>query len=120
MRQQAAPGSESDESMRMHLDLQGTLVNPTDPRVSDYADWLYRYVRCGLAHAFVLEWGHIEDSRLGAYVKLSASGQPQINQDELVQDFARAWGRYLDLVAASPADPVARKFACRFDAVFHD
>jgi hypothetical protein len=104
----------------MHLDLRRTLVNPTDPRVSDYADWLYLYVRCGLAHAFVLEWGHIDNSRLGAYLGLSAAGQPQINQDELVEDFARAWNRYLDEVVAAPTDSLARKFASRFDAVFHD
>src|ERR1700680_1769539 len=100
----------------MHSDLQRPLDNPTDPKVSNYADWLYRYVRCGLAHSFVLEWGHIENSHLGAYVTLSASGQPQINQDELVQDFAKGWERYLDIVAAAPTDPLARKFEHRFDA----
>jgi hypothetical protein len=88
--------------------------------VTDYADWLYRYVRCGLAHAFALEWGHIENSRLGAYLGLSASGQPQINQDELVEDFATGWSRYLDDVAVAPAGALAAKFANRFDAVFHD
>jgi hypothetical protein len=104
----------------MHHDLQNALAHPTDRRVTDYADWLYLYVRCGLAHAFALVWGHIENSRLGTYVSLSASGQPQINQDELVADFASGWDRYLDAVAAAPTDPLALKFARRFDPVFHD
>jgi hypothetical protein len=104
----------------MHHDLQTPLVCPADPRVTDYADWLYKYVRCGLAHGFALEWGHIENSLVIAYVGISTSGQPQINQDELVEDFAREWNRYLDAVRAAPADPLALKFGRRFDEIFHD
>lgn len=104
----------------MHPDLQQPLTHPTDQNVSTYADWLYRYVRCGLAHGFALEWGHIENFRLGAYINRSAAGQPQINQDELVEDFARGWSRYLDAVNIAPTGPLARNFEIRFDAVFHD
>jgi hypothetical protein len=50
----------------MHADFQRPLANPNDKSVSIYADWLYGYIRCGLSHAFALEWGHIENSRLGA------------------------------------------------------
>jgi hypothetical protein len=104
----------------MHPDLQVPLVSPTDQRVKDYADWLYLYVRCGLAHGFALEWGHIENSRVLPYLGLSATGQPQINQDELVMDFARGWNRYLDATTIDPVGPLARKFTTRFDAVFND
>ena len=104
----------------MHHDLQTPLAYAADPRVTDYADWFYLYVRCGLAHSFALEWGHIENSRLGTYRSLSASGQPQINQDELLADFARGWSRYLDAVAGAPVDPLALNFARRFAAIFHD
>jgi len=104
----------------MHSDLHTPLACPSDARVTDYADWLYLYVRCGLAHAFALEWGHIESFRLGSYIRLSATGQPQINQDELVDDFARGWNRFLIAVAGAPADQISLQFAHRFDEVFHD
>jgi hypothetical protein len=104
----------------MDRDLQGRLVKPGEQRVTDYADWLYLDVRCGLAHAFALEWGHIEDSRLGTYVRLADDGQPQINQDRLLADFARGWQQYLDTVSAAPGIELSDKFVIRFDQVFHD
>jgi len=104
----------------MHPDLQRPLTNPADLQTANYADWLYRSVRCGLAHAFALEWGHIENSRLGSYVNISADGQPQINQNALVEDFAAAWNRYLGDVVGDPASLLAQRFAMRFDAIFHD
>jgi hypothetical protein len=105
----------------MHADLRRGLRHPTDQRVADYADWLYCYVRCGLTHAFALEWGHIEGAGLGAYIGLSQRAEPQVNQNDLVDDFARAWNAFLDAVAAAPRhDALAQNFARRFDQVFHD
>jgi hypothetical protein len=105
----------------MHADLRQPLHYPTDPRVTDYADWLYRNVRCGLSHAFALEWGHIEGpSVLATYTGQSAAGQPQVNQNELVEDFARGWGQYLGAVSADPASVKGGNFEKRFDQVFHD
>jgi hypothetical protein len=104
----------------MHADFQGALTNPSNRTISTYADWLYAYIRCGLSHAFALEWGHIENSGLGAYLRLSTVGQPQINQDALVEDFARGWERYLDDVAADPTAKIARDFSERFGEIFHD
>jgi hypothetical protein len=105
----------------MHADLRRTLHHPADARITDHADWLYSYIRCGLSHAFVLEWGHIEGPpALTGYIGQSHTGQPQINQNELVEDFARGWDRYLQEVAHDPVCAVGQNFERRFDQVFHD
>jgi hypothetical protein len=105
----------------MAPDFQRPQKHPNDPRISNFADWLYCNVRCGLSHGFDLEWGHIESRHsLQTYLGISTMRQPQINQDQLLKDFARGWNRYLDEVAASPASQLAQKFERRFNAVFHD
>src|ERR1700680_3259578 len=103
----------------MHADLQHPLVDPRKPnRPRTYVDWLYEDIRCGLSHGFALEWGHIEN--LGPYVGLAASGQPQINQNELLEDFVRGWHSYLGEVSLNPAANLAQDFEKRFHEVFHD
>jgi hypothetical protein len=102
----------------MHADLQQPLLHPTDPRVTNYADWLYRYVRCGLSHSFALEWGHIEGPLMGAYLGRSPVGQPQINQNELLEDFVRGWNRYLTEVAGGQTPPLTQNFETRFAQIF--
>jgi hypothetical protein len=101
--------------------LQRAITHPTDTRVNNYGDWLYHYVRCGLSHSFALEWGHIEGPNLGTYVALSATtGEPQINQNEFVNDFVLGWNKYLVEVSSILKPQLTRDFEARFGQIFHD
>lgn len=110
----------------LHSDLSKKLSLPaglrhSGRRIDDYADWLYVCVRCGLSHAFALELGHIEQPpELQTYVGLTSAGQPQINQQELVENSASGWAKYLDDVAALRNAAISKRFEARFDEVFHD
>jgi hypothetical protein len=100
------------------------VTHPPVAGIRTFADWLYACVRCELSHSFALEWGHIEgpDRMAGIYVDISQrTGQPRINQNEFLEDFARGWNRYLgDVEGAAHTDPLRLNFMRRFDMVFHD
>jgi len=86
-----------------------------------YADWLYRHVRCALSHGFKLGWGRIEGRQLGAHIlPHPVSGEPQIDQHWLLDDFANGWTAYLTAVSAGTGKDIANKFEARFDQLFHD
>jgi len=95
--------------------------DPNHPKNDTYADWLYRHVRCGLSHGFRLSWGRIEGRNLGAQIlPHPASGEPQIDQHWLLEDFANGWMAYLTATSAGAGTDIADKFEARFDQLFHD
>ncbi len=94
------------------------LQNPNSTRMT-WAQWLYKEVRCGLAHAFVIENGGIE-YEVQNYVADKPFG-PEINPSNLLEDFAKGWDKYLgDVSNAGRGVGLGAPFERRFDKVFHD
>ncbi len=84
-----------------------------------WATWIYKEVRCGLAHAFVIENGGIEYEVQG-YVEEKPYG-PEINPSRFLEDFASGWQRYLgDVTKDGQGIGVGSLFEARFDQVFSD
>lgn len=84
-----------------------------------WAQWLYKEVRCGLAHAFVIENGGIE-YEVQTYVADKPYG-PEINPSNLLEDFVRGWENYLgDVSKVGRGVGLGAFFEKRFDEVFHD
>ncbi len=84
-----------------------------------WADWLYRDLRCGLAHNFAVLSGGIEYEAKG-YVETKPYGL-ELNPTEFLEDFARAWSKYLGDVRKFGKDKgLGQKFEHRFDQIFHD
>lgn len=101
----------------------GTYMNPvlqgSNSLGLTWAQWIYREVRCGLAHAYVIENGGIE-YEVQTYVEDKSYG-PEINPGDLLSDFARGWEKYLgDVEAAGKGAGLGSLFERRFDQVFHD
>jgi hypothetical protein len=97
--------------------------NARDPsRPTDtYGDWLYRHVRCALSHGSKLGWGRIQGRKLSAHIlPHPVSGEPQIDQHWLLDDFANGWIAYLTAVNAGAGTDIAVKFETRFDKLFQD
>ncbi len=90
-----------------------------EPGVS-WVDWLYKDVRCGLAHNFTIMSGGIEYEVSPAYTEIKKYG-PEVEPRELLRDFAEGWSRYLsDVRGDGPGKGLGKKFAERFDEVFRD
>ena len=84
-----------------------------------WADWLYKSVRCGLAHGFTIEEGGIEIA-LNEYVRQRRDG-PQMNPMRLLDDLDLAWLADLDDVRnEGPQSALGRRFLERFDAIYKD
>jgi len=84
-----------------------------------WVEWLYKDVRCGLAHNFTVLSGGIE-YEVTSYTEVKTYG-PEINPLELLQDFAEGWSKYLsDVRRDGSGKGLGEKFAARFDQVFHD
>jgi len=98
----------------MHVDLQQEVPNHN----MTWVGWLYRDVRCGLAHAFAIETGGIEISQ--KYLEVKPYG-PEICPKQLLEDFASGWTRYLSRVLSDgPGNGLGELFERRFDQIFHD
>jgi len=83
-----------------------------------WAEWLYRDVRCGLAHGFTIERGGIENGL--NYLEETQHG-PEISLSRLLEDFAKGWSNYLaDVERDGPNNGLGQLFQRRFDEVFHD
>jgi len=90
-----------------------------EPRMS-WVEWLYRDVRCGLAHSFTIMNGGIEYEVSPAYTEIKNYG-PEIEPRELLRDFAEGWSKYLsDVKRDGPVQGLGAKFAVRFDQIFYD
>lgn len=86
---------------------------------ASWVEWLYKDVRCGLAHNFTIMSGGIE-YEISSYTALKNYG-PEINPQGLLEDFAGGWSRYLaDVRTDGPAKELGKKFDKRFNEVFRD
>jgi hypothetical protein len=86
---------------------------------SSWADWLYKDVRCGLAHNFTILTGGMKLEDIGGYVRIANHG-PEIHAPTFLEDFATGWATYLAAVRSSgPNGDLGRKFARRFHEIFH-
>ncbi len=95
----------------------GPVLQTTGPKGMPWSEWIYRDLRCGLAHNFTVMFGGIEYSA-SPYVQLMAHG-PQINPERFLQDFDNAWTSYLLIVRQGGCDSdEGKKFQSRFDKVF--
>jgi len=84
-----------------------------------WAEWLYKHVRCGLAHNFTIETGGVE-YEASSYVELKSYG-PEVRPQDLLADFSRGWSRFLDdVIRAGPGQSLGALFVKRFDEVFKD
>jgi len=81
-------------------------------------EWVYDDIRCGLAHAFTIHNGGIENRP--NYVDETEFG-PQIGLRMLLEDFARGWAQYLsDVSADRECGHLGALFKQRFDSIFRD
>jgi len=84
-----------------------------------WADWLYKEVRCGLAHGFTIEEGGI-DIALNEYV-LRRPNETQMNPLYLLDDLESAWLGLLDDVRTrGSGSALGRRFLERFDRIYRD
>jgi len=101
--------------VRKYMDV----VRVTPRPKAGWANWLYTDLRCGLAHSFTIASCGIEFEAAG-YAERKAYGL-ELNPRELLEDFARAWSKYVDHIRRiGPRHGLGAKFENRFDEVFHD
>jgi len=95
------------------------LTNSGPEGWANWAEWLYKDIRSGLAHSFTIEKGGMKLEPV-PYVRIANHG-PEIHAPTLLNDFADGWKRYLnDVRNGGQTGPLGKKFNDRFDAVFHD
>jgi hypothetical protein len=96
------------------------LTSQAPPRFPSWADWLYKDVRCGLAHNFAILTGGMKLEDIGGLVRVAGHG-PEIHTPTLLEDFASGWARYLaDVRASGENGDLGQKFKRRFDRIFRD
>ena len=89
------------------------------PGGQTWASWLYHQVLCGLSHCFTIETGGIEVG-LKPNVAITVNG-PEIEPAWFIDDFGRAWLKYLqDVKASGLGQALGRNFDTRFQQVFYD
>jgi len=85
-----------------------------------WVEWLYKDVRCGLAHNFTIKSGGIKYEISPSYTEVKKYG-PEINPLKLLEDFEGGWFKYLNEVRKdSPDRGLGKKFATRFGQFFRD
>lgn len=96
------------------------LMSPGPTGRSNWAQWLYKDVRSGLAHSFTIESGGMKLQDIGGYVK-NDPRRPEIHTPTLLGDFERGWLRYLaDVRSGGETSDLGQQFRRRFDEVFRD
>jgi hypothetical protein len=86
---------------------------------TSWADWLYKDVRCGLAHNFTILTGGMQLENACSYVRMASHG-PEIHAPTFLDDFASGWATYLAAVRSSANGDLGRRFQDRFDQIFRD
>jgi len=83
-----------------------------------WAEWLYLYVRNGLAHAFTIEQGGFHHG-LPALIDDSDPAEPVIDAARLLDAFERGWTAYLnDVRTHGEQSLLGRAFTTRWDDLF--
>ena len=116
----------SGEDKQFFIDFVSQYMNPllTKPPgptgYSNWAQWLYKDVRSGLAHSFTIESGGMKLQDIGGYVK-NDPHRPEIHTPTLLVDFERGWLRYLnDVRSGGESRDLGQLFRKRFDEIFQD
>ena len=86
---------------------------------NNWAEWLYLYVRCGLAHAFVIEQGGFHKSLNSLISQADDPNEPVVAADRLLEAFDKGWSKYLsDVCSDGAASDKGEKFLRRWNELF--
>lgn len=99
--------------------LNPALQDPISSLSITWAEWLYRDVRCGLAHGFMIHNGGVE-YEVSNFIEEKPCG-PEISPKLLLEEFSKGWTKYLgEVLNGGPSKNLGLLFEQRFKQIFND